>query len=138
VDLGSGVGQVCMLFAALSKAAMCFGIELMRHPARYADQLLRCFQSCCNKENVNLAPIKLVQGDFLSLENKELTEALSSAGLVFANNPRFGPELNLQLLSELSFSLCFYSVSLHSTDRICPLLPKGCKLVYPIFTFSQY
>lgn len=100
MDLGSGVGQVCMLFAALSKAAMCFGIELMRHPARYADQLLCCFQNCCNKEKVNLAPIKLVQGDFLSLENKELTEALSSAGLVFANNPRFGPELNLQLLSE--------------------------------------
>jgi hypothetical protein len=57
VDLGSGVGQVCMMIAALANPSRylcscfsgsqsltysfrCFGIELMYHPARYAAQLL--------------------------------------------------------------------------------------------------
>jgi hypothetical protein len=32
VDLGSGVGQVCMMVAALSRASKCFGIEFKPNP----------------------------------------------------------------------------------------------------------
>ena len=98
VDLGSGVGQVCMMVAALSRASKCFGIELMPNPAHYATNLLANFQSRAKQSGVTLCPIELIEGDFLKSE--AVTTALSSAGLVYINNPRFTPELNLQVLSE--------------------------------------
>jgi hypothetical protein len=98
VDLGSGVGQVCMMVAALSRASKCFGIELMPNPARYAPNLLANFQSRAQQSGVTLCPIELIEGDFLKSE--AVKTALSSAGLVYMNNPRFTPDLNLQVLSE--------------------------------------
>lgn len=110
VDLGSGVGQVCMMIAALSNASRCFGIEIMDHPAHYAIELLSRFQSCSQDKGVKHAPVELVHGDFL--KSSAVRDAISHAGLVYMNNPRFGPELNLKVLNEL-----------------CPLMPKGCKLI---------
>jgi H3 lysine-79-specific histone-lysine N-methyltransferase len=110
VDLGSGVGQVCMMMSALSNASRCFGIEIMDHPARYAVQLLSRFQSLSQEHAVNHAPIELVHGDFLT--NSAVRDAVSAAGLVYINNPKFGPELNLKIL-----------------NKLCPLMPKGCKLI---------
>ena len=96
VDLGSGVGQVCMMVAALSRASKCFGIELMLpNPAH---NLLANFRSRAQQSGVSLCPIELIEGDFLKSE--AVKTALSSAGLVYMNNPRFTPELNLQVLSE--------------------------------------
>ena len=94
VDLGSGVGQVCMMIAALTHASSCFGIEIMPNPAEHAAKLLACFQ----KHRFSLAPIELVHGDFLT--NQAAKDAVKSAGLVFMNNPKFGPELNGQVLRE--------------------------------------
>jgi len=110
VDLGSGVGQVCMMVAALSSASSCFGIELMDHPAHYAVELLSRFQSSATENGVSHAPIQLLHGDFL--KNSAVKDAISTAGLVYINNFKFGPELNLQILGQL-----------------CPLMPKGCKLI---------
>jgi hypothetical protein len=96
----------------------------MDNPARYAAQLLRrsalplsikklqlqlcrplppltCFirfQKCAEENGIVHAPIELLHGDFL--KSAAVKDAISSAGLVFMNNPSFGPELNLKVLSE--------------------------------------
>jgi hypothetical protein len=84
-----------MMIAALTNASRCFGIEIMKNPAEYAGKLLERFKS---RARVSLAPIELVHGNFLT--NEAVKEAIKSAGLVFMNNPLFGPELNLKVLRE--------------------------------------
>ena len=56
------------------------------------------FQECAEKEHVELAPIELHHGDFLT--SAAVKDAISSAGLVYMNNPLFGPSLNLKVLGE--------------------------------------
>ena len=67
------------------------------------------FQSRAREENVKHAPIELVHGDFL--KSSAVKVAISSAGLVYMNNPKFGPELNLRVLSQsfLTPTLTFVS-----------------------------
>ena len=84
-----------MMIAALTHASKCFGIEMMKNPAGYAVELLKRFE---NRAQASLAPIELVHGDFL--KNKAVKEAIKDAGLVFMNNPKFGPELDLKVLRE--------------------------------------
>jgi hypothetical protein len=60
------------------------------------------FSICAKKSGFEHAPIKLLHEDFLN--STAVKDAISSAGLVYMNNPRFGPELNLQVLSEPSLS----------------------------------
>ena len=54
------------------------------------------FQSSATENGVSHAPIQLVHGDFL--KNSAVKVAISTAGLVYINNFKFGPELNLQIL----------------------------------------
>lgn len=110
IDLGSGVGQVCMMVAALSNASNCFGIELMRHPAEYADKMLSRFALQMQANGWVHAPIRLKQGNFLHCS--EVNSQLRNAGVVFINNPRFDASLNRQILTKL-----------------CCLLPKGATLI---------
>jgi hypothetical protein len=84
-----------MMIAALTHASKCFGIEMMKNPAGYAVELLKRFE---NRAQASLAPIELVHGDFLN--NDAVKEAMKDAGLVFMNNVKFGPELDLSVLSE--------------------------------------
>jgi hypothetical protein len=84
-----------MMIAALTHASKCFGIEIMKTPAGYAVELLKRFE---NRAQVSLAPIELVHGDFL--KNEAVKQAIKDAGLVFMNNPKFGPELDLKVLRE--------------------------------------
>lgn len=84
-----------MMIAALTNASRCFGIEKMKNPAEYAVKLLETFKS---RAQISLAPIELVHGDFMT--NEAVKEAIKSAGLVFMNNPLFGPALDLQVLRE--------------------------------------
>jgi len=65
----------------------------MTNPAEYAVKLLDRFKKSAT---FSLAPIELVRGDFLT--NEAVKEAIKSAGLVFMNNPVFGPDLNLSVL----------------------------------------
>lgn len=129
VDLGSGCGQVscpryvslivfitlvfqvCMMVAALSSASKCFGIELMPAPHQYALKLLHRFECKMRSFNIAYAPIQLIQGDFLQM-TPLLRDALSSAGLLFLNNPKFEPFVNLSILQNL-----------------CPMLPKKAKVI---------
>lgn len=110
------------LFAACDLCACrSFGIELMDHPAHYAGELLSKsavsvilaanflflhtvhirFQSSAQQNGVSHAPIQLLHGDFL--KSSAVREAMSSAGLVYMNNPKFGPELNLKVLGQFFF-----------------------------------
>ena len=84
-----------MMIAALTHASKCFGIEMMKNPAGYAVQLLKRFE---NRAQASLAPIELVHGDFL--KNDAVKEAMKDAGLVFMNNVKFGPDLDLNVLRE--------------------------------------
>ena len=84
-----------MMIAALTHASKCFGIEMMKNPAGYAVQLLKRFE---NRAQASLAPIELVHGDFLN--NDAVKEAMKDAGLVFMNNVKFGPDLDLKVLRE--------------------------------------
>ena len=70
---------------------------MMYHPAHYARELLSEFQACAKKDGVALASIELHHADFLVLST--VKKAMSSAGLVYINNPKFGPELNGKILS---------------------------------------
>ncbi len=87
------------------------------------------FHDCAQKHGIEHAPIELHHGDFL--QSSAVKDAISSAGLVYMNNPRFGPQLNFQILGVQSFVSfivnplfnCFW------IDQLCPLMPKGCKLV---------
>lgn len=111
VDLGSGCGQVCMMMAALSSAAMCFGIEKLDKPSLYAKKLLPRFIAKLNAERIRHAPVELMQGDF-RIYQPNLENALRCAGLVFINNPKFEPSLNYLIL-----------------QKLCPLIPKSTKVV---------
>jgi hypothetical protein len=82
----------------------------MDYPAQYAQQLLFRFQCCAQQNGVPLAPIELIHGNFL--DNLNVREAIASAGLVYLNNPKFGPKLNMDILCTLA-----------------PLMQKGCRLV---------
>ena len=56
------------------------------------------FQSCSSENAVNHSPIELIHGDFL--KHSAVKDAVADAGLVFLNNPNFGPVLNLKILSQ--------------------------------------
>ncbi len=54
--------------------------------------------NCADKKGFAHAPIQLIHGDFLM--STAVKDAMRYAGLVYMNNPRFGPALNLNVLSE--------------------------------------
>jgi hypothetical protein len=56
------------------------------------------FQESAKRKGIALADIELLHGDFL--QNTQVKEAMSSAEFVFMNNPSFGPQLNLNVLSK--------------------------------------
>ena len=100
------------------------------------------FQSSATENGVSHAPIQLLHGDFL--KNSAVKDAISTAGLVYMNNPKFGPELNLKILGMNFISTRNMLLFTHQTsnvidsfltDQLCPLMPKGCKLV--LFTPSS-
>ena len=75
----------------------------MDNPAQYAVKLLSRFNSALKARDISHAPIQLQHGDFM--KSLDVRDALSRAGLVYMNNPKFGPELNLKVLGERMFLL---------------------------------
>ena len=130
----------------------CFGIEIMKNPASYAENMLSrsvsfihssalpqfckplvliyCIrlQAIAKKNGVTHAPIELLHGDFL--ECNAVKTAMASAGVVYMNNPRFGAELNLKVLG--MHLLCQYTIKVadsFQTEQLCTFMPKGSKLI---------
>jgi hypothetical protein len=78
---------------------------------------------------------------------------MSTAGLVYINNPKFGPELNGKILSNntpchTAYTDTFIDLFIHQellltvfgTGELCPYMPKGCKLVlspHPIHLLNR-
>jgi hypothetical protein len=78
---------------------------------------------------------------------------MSSAGLVYINNFKFGPELNGKILSNntpchTAYTDTFIDLFIHQellltvfgTGELCPYMPKGCKLVlspHPIYLLNR-
>ena len=105
----------------------------MPHPAQYAVQLLsrfepllhllchilhmsNCrFQSRAKAHGVAHAPVQLVHGDFL--KNSDVSNAISSAGLIFMNNPKFGAALNFKVLGQQNVLV---------RVRSCAVLVRAC------------
>ena len=82
----------------------------MQHPAQYAVHLLSRFKQAAKARGIPHVPIQLQHGDFL--KSLEVRSTLATAGVVYMNNPKFGPELDSKVL-----------------EQLCPVLEKGCKLV---------
>lgn len=115
-----------MFICELSNSCRCFGIEIADNAAHYGVELLSEFQKSAKHNGMPLADIELHHGDFL--KNAHVKEAMSTAAFVYLNNPRFGPELNLKVLSKHFQNKSFFFEVL-SVDDLCPLMPKGGKLI---------
>jgi len=83
----------------------------MPQPHQYSQKLLMRFEKALHSNAIACAPVELIQGDFLHC-HPYLQDALRNAGLVYINNPKFEPSMNLGIL-----------------QLLCPLLPKSAKLI---------
>jgi len=88
------------LLSQLANSLLCcfFCICLSTLPSLDLRMAQRRFKSSAKTSGIPLAPIELQHGDFL--QSSEVRDAITSAGLVYMNNPKFGPELNLKVLGE--------------------------------------
>jgi hypothetical protein len=67
------------------------------------------------ENGVSHAPIQLINDDFL--RNEDVKNAVSTAGVVFMNNPKFGAALNFQVLSQCEESNC-YNFFIFTIDQL--------------------
>ncbi|CAH8580066.1 unnamed protein product [Dicrocoelium dendriticum] len=116
IDLGSGVGQVVLQVAASTDAKFCYGIEKAEYPALCARRLDSEFRSWMAFYGKSYRPYLLERGDFLS---PECQERISSAGVLFANNFAFGPEVDHQLKQR--FANLKEGARIISSKAFCPL-----------------
>ncbi|KAF7257149.1 hypothetical protein EG68_05426 [Paragonimus skrjabini miyazakii] len=116
IDLGSGVGQVVLQVAACSAAKFCYGIEKAEYPALCACKLDSEFRHWMAFYGKSYRPYLLERGDFLS---PECQERIASAGVLFANNFAFGPEVDHQLKQR--FANLKEGARIISSKAFCPL-----------------
>nr|QDF21436.1 histone-lysine N-methyltransferase, H3 lysine-79 specific-like protein [Brachionus koreanus] len=116
IDLGSGVGNVVLQVAAVSKCKICYGFEKAEWPARYAIKMEQEFKYWMNFFGKTYSEFRLYKGDFLS--NEEFLEVASTSDssmmrkistgdyvkelidqskLIFVNNFAFGAAVDHQL-----------------------------------------
>ncbi|KAF6778290.1 hypothetical protein AHF37_02305 [Paragonimus kellicotti] len=112
IDLGSVVLQV----AACSAAKFCYGIEKAEYPALCACKLDSEFRHWMAFYGKSFRPYLLERGDFLS---PECQERIASAGVLFANNFAFGPEVDHQLKQR--FANLKEGARIISSKAFCPL-----------------
>ena len=86
MDLGSGVGNVC-LQASLATGCRSYGIELMPAPAKLARSQLEQFRMRCRMWGVEMGEVELEEGNML--ESVRTDELLGQADVVLVNNKVF-------------------------------------------------
>ncbi|KAF9524682.1 histone methylation protein DOT1-domain-containing protein [Crepidotus variabilis] len=91
LDLGSGVGNV-VVQASLHSGCTSYGIELMEHPARVADDSLKQAQIRCRMWGVTMGKVELEKGDMLA--SRRLDELIPQADVVLVDNKVFEESLN--------------------------------------------
>ncbi|XP_074600536.1 DOT1 like histone lysine methyltransferase grappa isoform X2 [Brevipalpus obovatus] len=116
IDLGSGVGQVVLQVAALTKARMCIGIEKADVPASYAQGLEDAFKYWMNIHGGTYGNFKLIKGDFFDERFREL---INNATFIFVNNFAFGPTVDHKLKTR--FADIRDGVRILSSKSFCPL-----------------
>lgn len=95
VDLGSGVGNVC-LQAALEIGCESWGCEMMENACNLADAQVKEFTSRCILWGVRPGKVHLERGDFR--KNAVIHDALKRADVVLVNNKAFTSQLNDDLV----------------------------------------
>ncbi|CAH8623181.1 unnamed protein product [Schistosoma rodhaini] len=116
IDLGSGVGQVVLQVCASTDAKFCYGIEKAEYPAHCASRLDSAFRHWMSFYGKSYRPYTLERGDFLSAEYQE---KITNAGILFANNFAFGPEVDHQLKQR--FANLKEGARIISSKAFCPL-----------------
>ncbi|ODA82656.1 hypothetical protein RJ55_01164 [Drechmeria coniospora] len=91
VDLGSGVGNVC-LQAALEIGCESWGCEMMENACSMARDQLDEFAARCMLWGVKPGKVRLETGDFR--KNSNIHHALKRADVVLVNNKAFTSQLN--------------------------------------------
>lgn len=95
VDLGSGVGNVC-LQAALEIGCESWGCEMMENACNLAAAQMKEFDARCMLWGVKPGQVHLERGDFR--RNAAIHEALKRADVVLVNNKAFTSQLNDDLV----------------------------------------
>lgn len=95
VDLGSGVGNVC-LQAALEIGCESWGCEVMDNPCKLADLQAKEFPARARMWGLSVGKVHLLKGDFLA--NDKIGLALKRADVVLVNNQAFSPDLNSKIM----------------------------------------
>ncbi|TIA37774.1 DOT1-domain-containing protein [Aureobasidium pullulans] len=95
VDLGSGVGNVC-LQAALETGCESWGCEVMDNPCKLADLQAKEFPARARMWGLSVGKVHLLKGDFLA--NQKIGEVLKRADVVLVNNQAFSPDLNSKIM----------------------------------------
>lgn len=116
IDLGSGVGQVVLQVAALTKAKVCIGIEKADVPSRYAENMDQKFRIWMKWFGKRYGEYQLLKGDFLCDEHRE---KIMSSSVVFVNNFAFGPNVDHQLKER--FAELKDGAKIVSSKSFCPL-----------------
>ncbi|KJA29099.1 hypothetical protein HYPSUDRAFT_175678 [Hypholoma sublateritium FD-334 SS-4] len=91
LDLGSGVGNV-VVQASLQTGCTSYGIELMPHPARVAEDVVRQMQIRCRMWGVRVGAMELEEGDML--KSARMDALLAKADVVLVDNKVFEQSLN--------------------------------------------
>ncbi|KJZ74755.1 Histone-lysine N-methyltransferase, H3 lysine-79 specific [Hirsutella minnesotensis 3608] len=95
VDLGSGVGNVC-LQAALEIGCESWGCEMMENACNLAEAQAKEFGARCMLWGIKPGKVHLERGDFR--KNAVIHEALKRADVVLVNNKAFTSQLNDDLV----------------------------------------
>ena len=86
LDLGSGVANV-VVQASLQTGCTSYGIELMPHPARVAEDVVRQMQTRCRMWGVRVGAMELEEGDIL--KSARMDALLAKADVVLVDNKVF-------------------------------------------------
>ena len=86
LDLGSGVANV-VVQASLQTGCTSYGIELMPHPARVAEDVVRQMQTRCRMWGVRVGAMELEEGDML--KSARMDALLAKADVVLVDNKVF-------------------------------------------------
>ncbi|KAG6816266.1 hypothetical protein H0H87_007347 [Tephrocybe sp. NHM501043] len=91
LDLGSGVGNVCVQ-ASLQTGCKSYGIELLPGPAKIAREMKEHLEVRCKMWGVRIGEIELEQGDML--KSSRVDELIPQADVVLVDNKVFEARLN--------------------------------------------
>ncbi|KAJ3514934.1 hypothetical protein NLJ89_g2077 [Agrocybe chaxingu] len=91
LDLGSGVGNV-VVQASLQTGCTSYGIELMQHPARVANDMVEQMKIRARMWGVRVGEMELEQGDML--KSRRTDELIAKADVVLVDNKVFEESLN--------------------------------------------